>query len=55
MGIMEAGVDASDLLFPQLAGVLLQYFSLGPLMLIRGILAIIAEIYVFILSRKYKI
>ena len=55
MGIMEGGVDASDLTFPVLAGLLLQYFSLGPLMLIRGLLAVIAEIYVFILTRKYKI
>lgn len=55
MGIMEGGVDASDLTFPVLAGLLLQYLSLGPLMLIRGALAIIAEIYVVILSRKYKI
>lgn len=55
MGIMEGGVDASDLTFPVLAGLLLQYFSLGPLMLIRGLLAIIAEIYVVILNRRYKL
>ena len=55
MGILEGGVDASDLAFPVLAGVMLQYLSLGPLMLVRGVLAIVAEIYGFVLMRKYKI
>ncbi|MDX2044998.1 MAG: MFS transporter [Acidobacteriota bacterium] len=55
MGILEGGVDASDLAFPVLAGVMLQYLSLGPLMLVRGLLAIVAEIYGFVLMRKYKI
>jgi eukaryotic-like serine/threonine-protein kinase len=55
MGIMEGGVDASDLAFPVLAGLLLQYFSLGVLMVIRGFLAVVAEIYVFFLTRKYKL
>ena len=55
MGILEGGVDASDLAFPVLAGVMLQYLSLGPLMLVRGALAIVAEIYGFVLMRKYKI
>ncbi len=55
MGIMEGGVDASDLAFPVLAGLLLQYYSLGVLMIIRGFLAVIAEIYVLFLSRKYKL
>ncbi|MGE0883963.1 MAG: MFS transporter [Blastocatellales bacterium] len=55
MGILEGGVDASDLAFPVIAGVMLQYLSLGPLMLVRGILAIVAEIYGFLLMRKYKI
>lgn len=55
MGILEGGVDASDLAFPVIAGVMLQYLSLGPLMLLRGLLAIIAEIYGFVLMRKYKI
>ncbi len=55
MGIMEGGVDASDLTFPVLAGLLLQYFSLGILMAIRAGLALIAEIYVFLLMRKYKL
>jgi MFS family permease len=55
MGILEGGVDASDLVFPVLAGVMLQYLSLGPLMLVRGALAIVAEIYGFVLMRKYKI
>ena len=55
MGIMEGGVDASDLAFPVLAGVMLQYLSLGPLMLVRAALAIVAEIYGFVLMRKYKI
>ena len=55
MGILEGGVDASDLAFPVIAGVMLQYLSLGPLMLVRGVLAIVAEIYGFVLMRKYKI
>ncbi len=55
MGILEGGVDASDLTFPVLAGLLLQYFSLGILMFVRAMLAVIAEIYVHFLTRKYKI
>jgi serine/threonine-protein kinase len=55
MGILEGGVDASDLAFPVIAGIMLQYLSLGPLMLVRGLLAIVAEIYGFFLMRKYKI
>ncbi len=55
MGILEGGVDASDLAFPVIAGVMLQYLSLGPLMLVRAILAVVAEIYGFLLMRKYKI
>jgi serine/threonine-protein kinase len=55
MGILEGGVDASDLAFPVIAGVMLQYLSLGPLMLARGILALLAEVYGFFLMRKYKI
>lgn len=55
MGILEGGVDASDLAFPVIAGAMLQYLSLGPLMLVRGLLAIVAEIYGFVLMRKYKI
>lgn len=55
MGILEGGVDASDLAFPVIAGVMLQYLSLGPLMFVRGVLAIVAEIYGFVLMRKYKI
>lgn len=55
MGILEGGVDASDLAFPVIAGMMLQYLSLGPLMLLRGILALLAEVYGFLLMRKYKI
>ncbi len=55
MGILEGGVDASDLAFPVIAAIMLQYLSLGPLMLLRGILAIVAEIYGFLLMRKYRI
>jgi hypothetical protein len=55
MGILEGGVDASDLAFPVIAGAMLQYLSLGPLMLVRGVLAIAAEIYGVLLMRKYKI
>jgi len=55
MGILEGGVDASDLAFPVLAGVMLQYLSLGPLMLARAILALVAEVYGHLLMKKYKI
>ncbi|MGH9753780.1 MAG: MFS transporter [Blastocatellia bacterium] len=55
MGILEGGVDASDLVFPQIAGLMLHYLSLGPLMLARAVLALVAEVYGFLLMRKYKI
>lgn len=55
MGILEGGVDASDLIFPQVAVLMLKYLSLGPLMLVRGVLALVAEVYGFFLMRKYKI
>jgi MFS family permease len=55
MGILEGGVDASDLAFPVIAGVMLQYLSLGPLMLVRGALALIAELYGYVLMKKYKV
>ena len=55
MGIMEGGVDASDLTFPVLAGLLLQYFSLGVLMAVRAVLAVLAEIYAYFIMRKYKV
>jgi MFS family permease len=55
MGIMEGGVDASDLTFPVVAALLFQYLSLGVLMAIRAALALIAEIYVFFLMKKYRI
>lgn len=55
MGIMEGGVDASDLTFPVLAGLLLQYFSLGVLMAVRAVLAIAAEVYAYLLMRKYRV
>ncbi len=55
MGILEAGVDTSDLVFPVMAGAMLQYLSLGPLMIVRSILAIAAEVYGFLLMRRHKI
>jgi serine/threonine-protein kinase len=55
MGIMEGGVDASDLTFPVLAGLLLQYASLGVLMIIRALLAVVGEIYLVFLMRKYQL
>ncbi|MBI1764391.1 MAG: MFS transporter [Acidobacteria bacterium] len=55
MGILEGGVDTSDLVFPVLAGVMLQYLSLGPLMLVRAVLALGAEVYGHLLMKKYKI
>lgn len=55
MGILELGVDSSDLIFPQVAGLIFQKFGLPTLMVIRGILALIAEIYTFLLMRRYRI
>lgn len=55
MGILEGGVDASDLVFPQLAGILLAKLGIGPLMLVRAVLALVAEVYGHLLMRKYKI
>ncbi len=55
MGILEGGVDASDLVFPVLAAVIFQYLSLGPLMLIRAALALVSELYGHLLMKKYRI
>jgi MFS family permease/pSer/pThr/pTyr-binding forkhead associated (FHA) protein len=55
MGIMEGGVDASDLAFPPIAGLLFQYLSLGVLMIVRLIIAAIAEVYAILLIRKYRV
>ena len=55
MGILEGGIDASDLAFPVLAGILLQFFSLGWLMAVRAVLALLAEVYAVVLQRKYRI
>jgi eukaryotic-like serine/threonine-protein kinase len=55
MGIMETGVDASEMAFPVIAVTIFQKFWLGPLMLVRASLALIAEIYAYTLMRKTKI
>jgi serine/threonine-protein kinase len=55
MGILEGGVDTSDLAFPPLAALMLHYLSLGPLMLARAVLALLAEVYGYLLMKKYKI
>lgn len=55
MGTLEMGVDTSDLIFPQVAGLLFQKLGLMPLMIVRGALALIAEIYAFFLLRKHRI
>ncbi|MEP7269861.1 MAG: MFS transporter [Acidobacteriota bacterium] len=55
MGILELGVDSSDLIFPQVAGLIFQQFGLSTLMVVRGILALGAEVYTFLLMRKYRI
>ncbi len=55
MGILEMGVDSSDLIFPQVAGLIFARFGLPLLMAVRGVLAIGAEIYTFILLKKYKV
>ena len=55
MGILEGGVDTSDLIFPQVAGLIFTRVGLSKLMLVRGVLALIAEIYTFMLMRKHKV
>lgn len=55
MGILEGGVDASDLAFPPLAGLLFQYFSLGYLMIVRLVIAAVAEVYAIVLMRRYRL
>ncbi len=55
MGILELGVDSSDLIFPQIAGLVFQRFGLPTLMVVRGILAVLAELYTFALMRRYRI
>jgi serine/threonine-protein kinase len=54
MGILETGVDSADLIFPQVAGLLFQQFGLPILMLIRGAMALLGEIYTFLLLRKSR-
>jgi len=55
MGIMETGVDVSEMAFPVIAASIFQKFWLGPLMLVRGLLALLAEVYAYILMRRTKI
>ena len=55
MGILEGGTDASELAFPVLAGVLLDYVPLGWLMGLRAFLAVVAEVYAIVLHRMYKL
>lgn len=55
MGILELGVDSSDLIFPQVAGLIFQRFGLPTLMVIRGLLALGAEVYTFLILRRYRI
>ncbi len=55
MGILEGGVDASDLIFPQIAGLIYQKVGLPILMIVRAALAVVAEIYTFFLIRKNKV
>jgi MFS family permease len=54
MGILEGGVNASDLAFPVIAGVMLQNLSLGPLMLVRALIPLGAEVYRYILMKNYR-
>ena len=53
MGILELGVDSSDLIFPQVAGLIFQKFGLPILMVIRGVIAVGAEVYAVLIRRKY--
>ena len=53
MGILELGVDSSDLIFPQVAGLIFQKFGLPVLMVIRGVIAVGAEVYALLVRRKY--
>ncbi|MCI0664746.1 MAG: MFS transporter, partial [Acidobacteria bacterium] len=55
MGIMETGVDVSEMAFPVIAVTIFQKFWLGPLMLVRGLLALLAEVYAHLLMRKSKL
>lgn len=55
MSILETGVDSSDLIFPQIAGLIFQRFGLAPLMIVRGVMALAAEIYTFAILRRYKL
>ena len=55
MGVLELGVDSADMIFPQIAGLVFQKFGLPTLMVIRGLLAVIAEIYTFLLMRRFRI
>jgi hypothetical protein len=54
MGILETGVDSADLIFPQIAGLLFQRFGLPLLMIIRGAMALLGEIYTYLLLRKSR-
>lgn len=55
MGILEAGVDTSDLVLPQIAGLLFVKLGLPILMIVRGVIAIVAEIYTALLMKKARI
>jgi MFS family permease/pSer/pThr/pTyr-binding forkhead associated (FHA) protein len=55
MGILELGVDSADLIFPQVAGLIFERFGLPVLMVIRGLMAVIAEVYTFIAMRRFRI
>jgi pSer/pThr/pTyr-binding forkhead associated (FHA) protein/MFS family permease len=55
MGILELGVDSADLIFPQVAGLVFQKFGLPTLMVFRGLLAVLAEIYTFIVMRRFRL
>jgi MFS family permease len=55
MGILEGGIDASDLAFPVIAAAILQYLSLGPLMFVRVLLTLGAEVYRYVLMRTTRL
>ncbi len=53
MGAIESGIDGAELIFPVVGGLLLEYVSLGPLMLVRAVIAIVAEVYGRILMKRH--
>ncbi|HKX28023.1 MAG TPA: MFS transporter [Blastocatellia bacterium] len=54
-GLGATGVDVSNLALPVISAAILQYLSLGPLMLVRGTLALVAVGSGYLLRRRGKV